>query len=69
MAGSRIESYKKFVAEAKEYEEKISKISIKNEARVKYNKNKMMTKISNKKRSLSRKVINQNIYKDEFDNE
>lgn len=69
MAGSRFESYKKFVEEAKEYEAKISKISIKNEAAVKYNKNKIMTKISSKKRNLSRKRVNQNINMEEFDNE
>lgn len=69
MADSRFQSYKKFVTEAKEYEEKISKISIKNESFVKYNKNKMMAKISDKKRGLSRKKLNQNIYKDETDHE
>ena len=58
---SRFDSYKKFVEEAKEYQEKISKTSIKKEANVKYNKNKIMTKISQKKRNLSRKTINQNI--------
>lgn len=69
MAPSRYESYKKFVEEAKEYEEKISKISIKTESSVKYNKNMLMTKISNKKRNLSRKTMNQNIYKDNFEDE
>ncbi|MGM9993741.1 MAG: ribosome small subunit-dependent GTPase A [Candidatus Avigastranaerophilus sp.] len=69
MAVSRYESYKKFVAEAKEYEEKISKSSIKNESFVKYNQNRIMTKISDKKRGFSRKKLNQNIYKDEADNE
>ena len=61
MAESRFDSYVKFVNEAKEFEFKISKSSIKKEASVKYNKNKIMTKISTKKRNLSRKTINQNI--------
>ncbi len=61
MKPCRFDSYKKFVEEAIEYQEKISKISVKKEANVKYNKNKMMTKISHKKRNLSRKTINQNI--------
>ncbi len=66
MAESRYSSYKKFVLEAKEYEEKISKISIKNEKNVKYNQNKIMTKISTKKRNISRKTVVQNIYKEEI---
>ena len=65
MDKSRYSSYKKFVLEAKEYEKKISKISIKNEKNVKYNQNKIMTKISHKKRSLSRKTNTQDIYKEE----
>lgn len=65
MSEVRYESYKKFVSEAKEYEDKISKISIKKEDKVKYNQNKMMTKISTKKRNLSRKTAKQNMYKDE----
>ena len=66
MHPSRYESYKKFVAEAKEYEEAISKKSIKDEGKVKYNQNKIMTKISHKKRNLSRKTTNQKIHKDEY---
>ena len=66
---SRFNSYKKFVSEAKEYEERISKSSIKTEFSYKYNKNKIMTKISNKKRIESRKKSNQNIYKEEFNHE
>ena len=69
MSASRFESYKKFVEEAKMYEEKISKISIKNEFSYKFNNNKKMTKISYKKRILSRKKSNQNIYKEEIENE
>lgn len=66
MSAQRYDSYKKFVAEAKEYEEKISKVSIKNEAKVKYNQNRMMTKISHKKRNLSRKTAKQNMYKEDI---
>ena len=66
MPQSRYESYKKLVSEAKEYEEKISKKSIKNEGNLKYNQNKIMTKISHKKRNNSRKTNKQNLYKDEM---
>ena len=66
MPPSRYESYKKLVSEAKEYEEKISKKSIKNEGNIKYNQNKIMTKISHKKRNNSRKTNKQNMYKDEM---
>ncbi len=66
MPQSRYLSYKKFTEEAKDYENKISKSSIKNESSVKYNKNKIMTKISQKKRNLSRKTINQKINKEEI---
>ena len=69
MSASRFESYKKFVEEAKIYEEKISKMSIKNEFSFKFNNNKKMTKISHKKRISSRKKSNQNIYKEEIENE
>lgn len=65
MSEIRYESYKKFVSEAKEYEEKIKKESIKNEANVKYNQNRMMAKISHKKRNLSRKTSKQNMHKEE----
>lgn len=66
MHPTRYESYKKFVAEAKEYQEKISKESTKQEKTVKYNQNKIMTKISHKKRNLNRKTANQKMYKDEI---
>lgn len=62
----RYESYKKFILEAKEYEEKISNKSIKNEGNTKYNKNKIMTKISHKKRELTRKTAKQKLYKEEM---
>ena len=48
--------------EAKEYEERISKQSIKKEENHKFNQNKKMTKISSKKRNLSRKTAKQNLY-------
>lgn len=66
MSESRYESYKKFVSEAKEYEEKISKESIKTELNIKYNQNKIMTKISHKKRNLSRKSAKQKMYREEI---
>ncbi len=66
MAVSRFESYKKFTQEAKDYEYRISKSSVKNESKVKYNKNKNMTKISSKKRTKSRKTMNQNVDKEEI---
>lgn len=69
MHETRYESYKKFVDEAKEYEEKISNQSIKNEGNTKYNKNKIMTKISNKKRELTRKTAKQKFYKEEIQDE
>jgi hypothetical protein len=69
MSESRYESYKKFILEAKEYEEKISKKSIKDEKTVKFNKNKIMTKISSKKRNLSRKSFKQNLYKEQIQDE
>ena len=65
MSVQRYESYKKFVSEAKEYETKIKKESIKNEASSKFNQNRMMAKISHKKRNLSRKTAKQNMYKDD----
>ncbi len=66
MAPVRYQSYKKFVEEAKSYEKSISKKSIKNESSKKINGSKIMTKISSKKRILSRKTENQKIKKDEI---
>lgn len=63
----RYESYKKFVSEAKEYERMISKKSVKNEENTKYNNNRVMTKISSKKRTLSRKTLNQSLGEDDND--
>ena len=67
MDETRFESYKKFVTEAKEYEERISKESIKDEKNTKFNQNKIMAKISHKKRAVSRKTLKQNMYKDEIE--
>ena len=67
MDETRFESYKKFVTEAKEYEERISKESIKDERNTKFNQNKIMAKISHKKRTASRKTLKQNMYKDEIE--
>ncbi len=65
MHKSRFESYKKFISEAKLYEERISKESLKNESNIKYNKNKIMTKISHKKRNTSRKTLRQQTDREE----
>ena len=62
----RYDSYKKFVQEAQEYKKEISKKSIKDEGSKKFNQNKIMTKISSKKRELSRKTANQKFFKDEM---
>ncbi len=62
---SRLESYKKLISEAEEFRLRISKQSIKEEKSIKYNKNKIMTKISEKKRNTSRKTAKQKIYKEE----
>lgn len=66
MSEKRYESYKKFVEEAKEYQEKVSTESLKEESKIKYNKNKIFTKISTKKRNLSRKTQKQSMYKEEI---
>lgn len=58
---SRYESYIKFVEEAKTYKEKIKNSGNKSESAVKYNRGKNITKISENRRKLSRKVQKQNI--------
>lgn len=58
---SRYESYKKFVEEAKKYKEKVKNSGNKSESAVKYNRGKNITKISESKRQLSRKVQKQSI--------
>lgn len=66
MPPERYDSYKKFVSEAKMYETMISKKSIKQEANKKFDQNKIMTKISSKKRVLNRKTENQKFKKEEI---
>ena len=58
---SRYESYIKFVNEAIEYKNKMAILSKKEEKMHKYNQNKIMTKISAKKRVTSRKLSRQSI--------
>lgn len=60
---SRYESYSKFVTEALEYKNKITYSGNKIESKTKINKNKVMTKISTKKRNISRKTNRQTIDK------
>lgn len=60
---SRYESYSKFVNEAVEYKNKITYSGNKIESKTKLNKNKVMTKISTKKRNISRKTNKQIIEK------
>ena len=66
MPPERYNSYKKFVSEAKMYETMISKKSIKQEANKKFDQNRIMTKISSKKRVLNRKTENQKFKKEEI---
>lgn len=65
MPNSRYESYKKFVEEAKEYKKMVTYSGKKEEKTSKNNQNRVMTKISSKKRNLSRKVLNQSIYQED----
>ena len=60
---SRYESYVKFVNEAIEYKNKMAVLSKKEEKMHKYTQNKIMTKISAKKRVTSRKLSRQIIEK------
>lgn len=59
ISSSRYESYIRFLAETREYKQKITYESKKKETAVKNFKEKNFVKISSKKRSLSRKSINQ----------
>ena len=65
-AKSRRNSYEKFVDEAKNYKEKLKNSGNKTESAVKYNHGKNITKISEVRRTLSRKVQKQNI-SEEYD--
>lgn len=69
IAISRYKSYIKFVEEAKEYKHKITYEGTKTESGSKFNKGIQMAKISERKRNLSRKVLNQKISKNEADND
>lgn len=62
---TRYQSYIKFVEEAKEYKKKVTFEGTKSESFSKINNGRQMTKISDRKRALSRKVINQNLTKNE----
>ncbi len=66
---TRFNSYKKLVDEAKKFKEKIKVSTQKIEEKVKYNLNKKITKISSRKRTISRKQNKQNILKEEYDEE
>ena len=69
MSKTRYESYKTFVKEAKNYEKRISKESIKEETLSKHNGKRIITKISSKKRVLTRKTMKQKIYKEDLRDE
>ena len=58
---SRYESYLEFLDESINYRDKISKSKINTEKHYKNSGNKTLTKISKKKRALSRKIQKQNI--------
>ena len=60
-AESRRISYEKFTEEAKIYKEKVKNSGNKTESAVKYNRGKNITKISDVRRTLSRRVQKQNI--------
>lgn len=69
IAFSRYKSYKKFVEEAREFKKKITYEGTKKESSSKINKGIQMAKISERKRALSRKVLNQNISSEEVLND
>ena len=59
--GCSLADYKKFVDEAKDYKKMITYSGKKEEKTSKNNQNRVMAKISSKKRNLSRRVLNQSI--------
>ena len=61
IAKTRYESYLEFLKEAKEFKQKVQNEGRKKEFLHKENLDKIITKISAKKRAKSRKTINQNI--------
>lgn len=65
IAPSRYESYLQFLKEAKEYKKHVTYSGKKTESKSKTVHNRQMTKISSKKRAVSRRVNNQNIDKEE----
>lgn len=64
---SRYQSYLKFVSEAKEYKTKVTYSGTKKETNSKILHNKTFTKISSKKRAVSRKRENQDTHKGKYD--
>lgn len=60
VAKSRYESYKKFVEEAKEFKQKIKDQGTKVESTSKFNKGVTMAKLSENKRTASRRLVKQN---------
>lgn len=64
---SRYDSYLKFVNEAREYKTKVTYSGTKKESGSKILHNKMFTKISSKKRVLSRRKENQDTHKGKYD--
>lgn len=68
IAPSRYESYKKFVNEAFEYKQKLTFEGNKRESSFKINKGIEIAKLSENKRSFSRKLIKQNVLKTEVEN-
>lgn len=64
IAPSRYESYLEFVKEAFEYKEKVKYNGVKEETYQKFNNNKTIAKISQKKRRLSRNTMKQQLYKE-----
>ncbi|MGN0015636.1 MAG: ribosome small subunit-dependent GTPase A [Candidatus Gastranaerophilaceae bacterium] len=68
IAPSRYESYKKFIEEAFEYKKKITYEGVKKETFSKINKGIEMAKLSENKRTLSRKVFKQKVLKTEVEN-
>ncbi len=65
---TRYNSYVEFVAEAKEYKERVKYQGVKSEVLHKAQHNKTAVKISSRKRQSARNTLKQNIYKD-IDNE
>ncbi len=64
IAPSRYESYLQFIKEAKEYKKQVTYSGKKTETSAKFVHNKQVTKISSKKRQISRRKSNQDINKE-----